>query len=133
MPEEIGEARASFSKYEKSKDHLERTRHFEDAINTLDDSLADNPDSPHKSLVQNLKLTYMRKLLEELPLLGALSYDDWGHYILLLYIDLEVKKNVIIQESPSLRKNLEDFFAMWRNQFFEDLREEIRKEKESNY
>ncbi|MBI5967947.1 MAG: hypothetical protein HY882_08840 [Deltaproteobacteria bacterium] len=122
LPVDIREARALFSRYEKSRDHLERTRYFEDAINILDDFLADNPDLPHKSFIENLKLTYIRKLLEELPGLGTLSYDDWGHYILLLYINLEVKKNIIIQKGPSLQKNLEDFFAMWGDELIREIK-----------
>jgi len=107
------EAMRLLEAFEKSKDHSERTRDFEDAIEILNGYLQDSQDSSHRVVVVNLKRTYTRKLLEELPLLSGLDLNDWLDYskILLLSVSNEVEE--LVKDHPNLRKNEQDFINIW--------------------
>ncbi len=67
--------------FENTKDHSQRTEEFKSAIKILTDYALNNPDSKHVIYVKIIKLTYTRKLLEELPELMMLDIYDWSMYV----------------------------------------------------
>ncbi|MBU0734860.1 MAG: hypothetical protein KKG10_11990 [Proteobacteria bacterium] len=112
LPPNLIEARKLLETFEKSRDHSERTRDFQDAVNILNGYLQDSQDSSHRVVVNNLKRTYTRKLLEELPSLSGLDLYDWFVYTLLLSsVSNEVEE--LVKDHPNLRKNNQVFYNMW--------------------
>jgi len=121
LPEEVTEGRLLLEDALKSQNHIERVRDFEDGIKLLKEYLEDNPDSSHKNVIHNIKVTYTKKLLEELPSLYSLDMDIWFHYFLLvLSIATEIEET--IAEYPNLEKNEEIFFSLWKDELIKILK-----------
>ena len=53
---EIREGVALLERYEASPMSYESTQDFALAVETLEDYLAENPDSPHRHFIQNVRL-----------------------------------------------------------------------------
>ena len=115
LPPELKEAVNLLARFEKEKDHSLRTRDFEDAIDILNDHLLDEPESPHKSFVEKIKLTYTRKLLEELPNMSGADIEIWFDYVrlFLLKVSKEVETNT--EKDAQLRQNYKDFIGIWKD------------------
>lgn len=113
---DITEARELLAKFEQTQDHGKRLRYFEDAIELLDQYAEDDPDSDEGCLARNIRKTYTRKLIEELPSLRVLDIDDWFSYSMILL--LKVKKNVeaLCTEHPALKTNFDNFIRIWASE-----------------
>ena len=57
LPDEIEEARRLLDEFEKPEDHKTRIRCFWDALDMFDYHLEQEPDSPQKNLIANIKRT----------------------------------------------------------------------------
>ena len=113
LPPDLIEARKLLEAFEKSKDHSQRTRDFEDAVEILNGYLLDSQDSSHRVVVNNLKRAYTRKLLEELPSLSGLDLNDWFDYSKLLLLSVSNEVEELVKDHPNLRKNEQDFVNIW--------------------
>lgn len=116
LPEDVSEAIDLLSSFEKSNDHSQKTRDFADAIDILNDFLRHNPESPHASYVRNLKVTYTRRLLEQLPKLATLNIDDWFSYSVPLLLNASGDVDAAINGNPDLEQNLKAFLAIWSDE-----------------
>jgi hypothetical protein len=117
--------------FEKSNDHSKRTRYFEDAIEILNNHLQDTPETLHKVFIENLKLTYTRKLLEQLPLLSTLDIDDWTKYLMLLIQSVPNETEALSKEHSQLRQNKEAFIAIWINETIAALQRISKQSKDA--
>jgi hypothetical protein len=113
---DITEARELLSKFEQTQDHRERLRHFEDGIELLDQFAEDDQDSDEGKLALNIRKTYTRKLIEELPFLGALDIDDWFSYSLILLMKVQNNVGALCTEQPALKTNFDNFIKMWSSE-----------------
>ena len=113
---DIIEARELLSKFEQTQNHRERLRHFEDGIELLDQFAEDDPDSDEGKLALNIRRTYTRKLIEELPSLGALDIDDWFSYSLILLMKVQNNVGALCIEQPALKTNFDNFIKMWASE-----------------
>lgn len=115
-PEEIETAANLFKRFESSQDHSQRTRDFGEAIEMLNAHLDAYPDSPHRSYICNIKKAYSRKLLEQLPSLCAVSFDDWFFYMALLLVKVSDKVELLTQENKAYRDNLRHFLEIRKDE-----------------
>jgi hypothetical protein len=99
--------------FENTKDHSQRTEEFKSAIEILTDYALNNPDSKHVIYVKIIKLTYTRKLLEELPELMMLDIYDWSMYVFLLLLTVNFEVKQIIGNNSQLRDNYKRFIGIW--------------------
>lgn len=113
MPQDLKEAIEFLKSFEKSNDHSKRTRHFEDAIEIINDHLEANPDTSYNVFIKNLKLTYTRILLEQLPSLSALDIEDWTRYLILLMQTVPNEIEVLMKEHVQLKGAKDAFIAIW--------------------
>lgn len=121
LPQDVLEGRNLLETAEAEKDHVERTRKFEDAIDILNDYLSDYPETPHKTMIENLKLTYTRKFLENLSGLLMADIEIWFHYteLFLWKVPNEVKSS--IDNNDKLKKTYKNFIDVWRKEAIEIL------------
>lgn len=119
LPHEVSKARNLLEKAEAEADDIIRTRDFEDAIDIFNDYLSDYPETPHKTLIENLKLTYTRKFLEVLSNLMTTDIEIWFYYTKIFWLKVpnEVKSN--IKNNPKLKENYNKFVEVWKNEAIE--------------
>jgi hypothetical protein len=130
LPDEIVQARKLFEKYEKSQDKDTRTTFFVEAIELLNSYEDAYPENPHKTLIENLKKTYLRKLLKDLPMVPAENMDEWYGYVDVIIHGGDVLVKVL-NEEPALKENLESFIAIYRDDFNRMMeRAEKKKQKQ---
>jgi hypothetical protein len=113
MPKNLTDAVDFLKSFEKANNHSKRTRSFEDAIENLNSYLEANPDTSNKVFIKNLKLTYTRILLEQLPSLSALDIEDWTRYLMLLMQTVANETEALAKEHLQLRVNKDAFIAIW--------------------
>ena len=116
LPKDLVEAVQFLKFFEESSVHTKRTRAFEDAIEIFNSHLQDAPDTSHKLFIKNLKRTYTRKLLEQLPSFFTLDIYDWFGYCKLLLISVQNESEEIGKEYPHLKQNAEKFIEVWREE-----------------
>ena len=111
LPEDLKEAVKLFAKSEKESNYFLQTRAFEDALDILNEHLGNYPDSPHESFIENIKLTYTRKFLEELDNLLGADIDTWFGCVHLLF---KGKKQVEanIEKDAQLKRNYKRFMGV---------------------
>lgn len=107
--------------------HKLRAGDFEQAIEALNDYLSQNPGSPHTNYIENVKLTYTRWLLEQLPKHGSISFSEWLPYMRPLLFKAKKEIDIVIKRFPNLAENYRDFLAMWEDELIkrdEELEED---------
>lgn len=70
---EIREALDALERYERSNAEYDDAQDFREALESLDEYLVDEPDSPHRAFIANVRTTHLRRLLERL---GRLKHAD---------------------------------------------------------
>lgn len=115
-PEEIEEAANLLKKFERSQDHSKRTNFFSEAVEILNSHLEAFPDSPQQGYISRMKLAYTKKLLEELPSLGAVDLIEWFSYITLLHIQVTNEVDLLSKENKNLRRNVKQFNELYRDE-----------------
>jgi len=112
---EIIEAQKLFWEFELTKDHFERVSKLEDALNLLDDCILDQDESQAR-IATNLRHTYTRKLLENLPAFYSLDIDDWFSYTKIFLTKLKNEVETICSEDTALQKLFNAFINIWANE-----------------
>lgn len=126
LPPDLSEAVRLLESFEKSNNHFERTRDFEEAIEIFNDYLMDSPDSPYRKLIENLKRTYTRKLLEQLPSLSSdMDINDWFNYLKILLFSVSKETEDLSKKYPHLGQNVQEFLAIRREEVIAALQKDI--------
>jgi hypothetical protein len=109
---DLGVAWKLLGDFERTTDHRKRLSYFKHAIQLLDHCTEDNLDSDEGLLALNIRHTYIRKLLEELPSLHALNIVDWLKYVLMLStLGRDVER--LLTENRTLKTNFDSFVKIW--------------------
>ena len=111
-PSDITEARKLLREFEHIEDHSVRARKFEDALELLDSYLPED-NSQAGRIAANLRRTYTRKLLEQLPSLHSLDIDDWFSYSVLLMTKLKNEVDAICSKDKVSEKAFDTFIKIW--------------------
>ena len=116
---DIKEARGLLSKFERTPDHKIRIGYFEEAMELLGQYADD--DSDQGRFARNVQKAYIRKLLVELPSLGAhkLNIDDWFSYYFILTSKVETTARALCAEQPVLEENLNNFAKLYASDAWE--------------
>ena len=121
LSEDIKEAVDLLKKSEKEIHHSLRTRAFEDAVDLLNDHMSVATDSPYKSFIENIKISYTRKFLEELSTLFSVDIDTWFDYVRLFLLKVPKEVKVNIEKDAQLKDNYKKFIGIWRKEAIEIL------------
>lgn len=120
LPDEIKDVVELLESFEKSDNHQHRTRDFIDAIEVINEYVSANPESSRKPFIQNLKSTYIHRLLQQLPNFRDITFKDWFHYFV-LFIELDKDIKILIESNPDLKKGKSDFLDLWLTELTELL------------
>ena len=121
LPDDVLEGRSLLEKYEQSKHHEERTRYFVFGIEILNDTLEDASDPKLIDIINNLKISYTRKLLNELPNLQIEEVVDWLHYVTAV-IKVKDEREILYKDYPSLEKYVKVFFKLYKDAFYDIIK-----------
>jgi len=124
-PDDINQAVELLKKFEKAEDHIHRTKYFKEAVYILNNHLSMNPNSSNKKFIENIKLTYTRKLLEQLSDLPLLDFESWFQYIYLFYFRIKDEVELDTKKYPNLEKNYKNFIALYGNELIKYLEEDL--------
>lgn len=118
---EITRARELLNRFEHILEHKPRISCFNEAIELLKPYIED--DSDDGRLARNVQKAYIRRLLNELPTIGAgkLEIDDWFSYDLIL-TKLSTTVQAVCGEDLTLESNLNNFEKLYARDALEILR-----------
>jgi len=106
----IAEARALLERAERESDPEQENRHIEEALLLLE--TADDPTPEEKRLIANLRMSYARRLLTQVPKLKSVSFEVWLFYFNVL-VTLAGEVEALTIADPTLAANRHEFVAMW--------------------
>ena len=107
---DIAQARKLLERAERESDPEQETRHIEEALRLLDE--ADDATPEETRLIGNLRLSYARRLLTQMPNLRSVSFEVWLFYFNVL-AELAREVQALIADDPALAANREQVLAMW--------------------
>jgi hypothetical protein len=107
---DIAEARMLLEKAERESDPEQETRHIEEALLLLD--MSDDPTPDEARLIGNLRSSYARRLLTQMPNLKSASFEIWLFYFNVL-VQLASEVEALTRADPALAANRQAFLAMW--------------------
>ena len=125
--EDIQEAIRLLKQSEEVSDPVAKIKNFEEGIGLLDCYLEETPNVvvEQSMRIQNLKMSYTRRLLAQLPNLMNIDILVWFDYFkVLAFKELpEVKAN--LEKNPELKENHKKFMKLWIADLIK-LNEELR-------
>ena len=110
---EIREAIALFEAWEASIDDLGAAKGFTEAVQILDDFLECDPDSPHRTFVQNLKIANTRRLLQQLSKVDKKDFSLWLEYAVSVTAVVSNEAESVMNAHPELKADFASFLKLW--------------------
>ena len=107
---DIAQARMLLERAEREADPEQETRHIEEALLLLE--MAEDATPDETRLIGNLRSSYARRLLTQMPSLKSLSFETWLFYFNVL-VQLASEVDALTRSSPTLASNRRDFLGMW--------------------
>jgi len=109
---EIGAAVELFGEWEKALDDPGAADLFTQALEQLDDYVEAEPDTPHRSFIENVRLANIRRLLTQLSRVRASDLGNWAGYTVVLTSRPEVP--TVVARQPQLKAVLDAFVEAHR-------------------
>ena len=107
---DISKARALLERAERESDPEQETRHIEEALILLE--TADDATAEEKKLIANVRVSYARRLLTQMPRLKSASFEVWLFYFNVL-VTLASEVEALTAAEPALAANRREFVGMW--------------------
>ena len=129
---EIKEAISLFQSYERAGASFADARKFKIAVQTLDEYLEENPDSPHWTFIQNLKLSYTRRLMERIASVNKADLEASLEHIVLVAAVVKAEAAKLMSEFPEQKQEWDRLIGTWAETIAHalvNLEEEDRKRK----
>ena len=130
LPAEIVNAMETFRRYETSTypQNLRQLHTLHDAFTTLDNYLKNNPQTPHKELINEIKISNTRNFIRHLPELKEINESDWRWSWIILHLHGVDIQNDIIEKNPELREIFNTFSNLYsKESFIADLKLDIKR------
>jgi hypothetical protein len=118
---DIASARDLFEKAERERDPQLKAHALEEALGLLASCDPADISDAERNLIANLRLAHTRRLLVQLVGLKAVSMDAWFDYVRLLFIELKVEVERLIESDTDLRNNYAQFLKLWGPELAEIL------------
>ena len=126
---EIREAVALLEGYEAAPLSYGSAEEFALAIETLVDYLSQNPDSPHRQFIQNLRFSYTRRMFQRLSSIKKTDVFVSLEHILLVVHTVKAEAEKLMVEYPDLEQDFDALIKVWGEPLARALIEEEDLEK----
>jgi len=110
---EITEAVEMLDEFDKSLPSVEKIDYFEDGIQLLNDYLADNPETPHATFINNLKTTHTKRLLQFLTTIDSSNMVSWLKVTIALF-EAKDEMEKLAETYPDLKTDYDKFIDEWK-------------------
>jgi hypothetical protein len=110
---EIREAIALFEAWEASINDLNAAKGFTEAVQILDDFLQSEPQTPHRTFIQNLKIANTRRLLQQLAKLDKADFSLWLEYAVSAVAVVSNEAESLMKANPELAADFASFQKVW--------------------
>ena len=124
---EIAEARKLLRQFELIEKHKERLQKFKEALDLLNSCIEENECAKASQVALNLKTTYLKKLLAQLPSLNTLDIDDWSAYAMFLLLKVQKDTEAIFEKDKTMESEYHKFINIWINEFIHLLEDHLPK------
>ena len=104
---EIGAAVELLEEWEKALADPGAADLFAQALEQLDDYVEAEPDTPHRTFIDNLRRSNLRRLLSQISRVRASDLGNWAGYSVVLTSRREV--GALVGEQPELKAGLDAF------------------------
>ena len=108
---DIRDALAALERYDRSNAEYDDAHAFREALESLADYLEDEPDTPHRAFIANVRETYLRRLIEKLERLK--NADDFTvlQHIVILTDAAAAEVQRLLDAHPALRPAVDALLA----------------------
>ena len=110
---EIKEAIALFDSYERAGASYTDARKFKVAVQILDDYLEENPGSPHLAFIQNLKLSYTRRLMQRIASVNKADLESSLEHIVLVAALVKDEAEKLMSQFPEHKRDWDRLIGEW--------------------
>lgn len=117
---EIATARTLLEEAEREVDHELKAHKLEEALIVLE-TCADDGTEDERILIGNLRASYTRRLLAQLPSLRTVTGDEWFALLaVLVKLDKEIRE--VAASDARLKENYVSFSRLWAAEALDALR-----------
>jgi FMN phosphatase YigB (HAD superfamily) len=108
---EIRDALEALERYDRSNAEYDDAHAFREALEALADYLEDEPHTPHRAFIANVRETYLRRMLEKLERLK--NADDFTviQHIVILTDTAAGEVQHLLDAHPALRPAVDGLLA----------------------
>jgi hypothetical protein len=108
---EIREALAALERYERSNAEYDDAQSFREALEALADHMEDEPDTPHRAFIANVRETHLRRMLERLDRLkNADDFNVIAHVVILTETARDEVRR-LLQAHPALQPGFDQLLS----------------------
>ena len=128
IPKEISKARDFLDSAEKENDSKGKATKIAKGIDYIESYIQNNPDISDELrwYITNLKRTYTRKLLEQLPSMAVKTEIDQCLQYIIIFLKLKKDIDYVIKQHPELEENYHKCMKTWSELgFFDEIRKEL--------
>lgn len=134
---EIKEAVELLEKYERGGATYADAKMFKDAIEGLGDYLDENPDSPHREFIQNVRTTYTRRMMQRLSKVNKADLNASLEHIILVVHTVRAEADKLKALFPEMKLAWKALIGEWAEPIARALvdreeREEREREKKTH-
>jgi hypothetical protein len=110
---EIREAIRLLEVWEASINDVSAARGFTEAVQMLNDYLECQPDTPHRTFIQNLKISNTRRLLRQLAKIDKKDFSLWLEYAVSVVAVVSNEAESLMNADPELKADFAAFQKVW--------------------
>lgn len=129
VSDDLQEAIETLKSAEKQKNIQEKIRDYEQGFEMLDQCLIDTEPNYQSrvKLVENLKKSYARAFLSQLPRCMEVDFGTWFDYMKVIFFKIDKEISEIENDDAILESNLKNFINLHVKQAVEILSRKIEK------
>jgi chloramphenicol O-acetyltransferase len=126
---EIEEAIDLLEEFETQLPDVSNIDLFVTATQILDGYIEDNPNTPYTNFVHNIKMSYTRRILQELMSIDNSEIETWFSVVITFAIVKE-EFEALSTANPVYREEYDDFLKEWAGTYeLKQLMAKVFKEK----
>lgn len=119
IPPDLKDSFELFEKAETAQDDPKLfNRYFRTAIQTIDEYLKDEPETPYKTLAKNKIKTYAKSFFGRLSVIEMKNIHEWLPYFTSIFTVIEYNIEITMND-PKIKEQLK---SLWDDDFWSEFK-----------